>query len=423
MNFNYFNSPLNSLNDNLYPIAFGLCVLWILVSAAKKMGITPIVQRNTIGVWLLVFIGLSLSKYFFNNLYYAIPIIIIIFILHEILWYVGHISIFKDESETTENFYSWMNTYCKEVVANNRLTVESATSETSSDISESLFDNKWNISNAESYKIKYDTYFEYLKLEPGMKILDIGCGNGQWLHYCKSRGVDGVGITISSSQAALCKKNGLNVIQGDVNKGILKKINGKFDAVSAIGPVEHFSSVSSSEETWNKTLQTYYDDVMNLIDTNSKSKRYLNSYMTTNAKYSKYRTLEWYYHAYLLCSSYGYGCYNSDDNMDKIYSTRNLQKGIESKIIEKRDYTEDYRWIVVRNKNSWGYVNYKFETGEQVLRFIQDVFTDAGWWARFLYGASDSWLWQFGGTSPVPNPEVTDTPIRSYIYVTEINKI
>jgi SAM-dependent methyltransferase len=417
-----FDSPLTYLNDNLYPIAFGLSVLWILVSAAKKMGITPIVQRNTIGVWLLVFIGLSLSKYFFNNLYYSTPIIILIFVLHELFWYIGHISIFKDESETTENFYSWMNTYCKEVV-NKEVTVGTATSELSSDLSEGIFDNEWDISNVESFKKKFGTYFEYLKLEPGMKILDIGCGNGHWLQYCKSRGVDGMGITISDAQVALCKKNGLNVIKGDIHKGILKKINGKFDAVSAIGPVEHFSSVSSRDETCNKILQTYYNDVMNLIDIDSKSRRYLNSYITTNTEYSKYRTPEWYYYAYILCSTYGYGFYNSDEGMMDIYNTRQSQKKLESKIIEKRDYTEDYRWILARNKNSWGYVNYKFETGEQVLRFIEDLFTDCGWWARFLYGASDAWLWQFGGTSQVPIPEVTDTPMRAYIYVTEINKI
>jgi len=340
---------------------------------------------------------------------------------------MGHVSIFKDESETTQNFYNWVNVFCKEIV-NKELTVdtpntETASSEKSSDLSEGLFDNKWNISNAESYNQKFGTYFKYLKLEPGMKILDIGCGNGHWLQYCKSRGVDGLGLTISDTQVALCKKNGLNVIQGDIHKGILKTINGKFDAVSAIGPVEHFSSVSSSESECNKILQTYYNDVMNLIDINSKSRRYLNSYMTTNTEYSKYRTPEWYYHIYLLCSAYGYGFYNSDEGMMDIYSTRNSQKGIESKIIEKRDYTEDYRWILVRNKNSIGYCNYKFETSEQVLQFIEDVLTDSGWWARFLYGASDTWLWQFGGTSQVPIPEVTDTPIRSYIYVTEINKI
>ena len=52
----------------LYAITVGLIIIWILISMFKKMGIAPILQRNTIGVWLLVFIGLSLSKYFFNNL-------------------------------------------------------------------------------------------------------------------------------------------------------------------------------------------------------------------------------------------------------------------------------------------------------------------------------------------------------------------
>jgi 2-polyprenyl-3-methyl-5-hydroxy-6-metoxy-1,4-benzoquinol methylase len=424
-----FNSPLNSLNDNLYPIAFGLSVLWILVTAAKKMGMSPIVQRNTIGSWLLIFIGLSLSKHFFNNLYYAIPFIIVIFILHELLWYFGHVAIFKDEGETTENFYEWANIYCNEII-NKELTVDRANTETetdssekSSDLSEGLFDNNWNMTNIQAYNNKFDTYFKYLKLEPGMKLLDIGCGNGHWLQYCKNRGVDGMGVTISKSQVDLCIKHGLNVIQGDINKGILKKINGKFDAVSAIGPVEHFSSVSSDEIECNKILQTYYNDVMSLIDTNSKSRRYLNSYMTTNTEYSKYRTPGWYYHIYLICSVFGYGFYNSDEGMMKIYSTRNSQKGIESSVIEKRDYTEDYRWMMGRNKNSIGYCNYKVRTNQQVLHFIEDVLTDSGWWARFLYSASDSWLWQFGGTSQVPIPEVTDTPIRSYIYVTEINKI
>lgn len=410
-----------SFHDVVYPLTFILSVLWIIASIGKKMEINTIVQRNTIGCWLLLFIGLALSKYYFNKLYYALPVIVLIFAVHEVLWYVWHVDIFKDESETTENCYTWMNTYCKEIV-NKELTEGTATSETSSDLSEGLFDNKWTISNIESYKQKFGTYFEYLKLEPGMKILDIGCGNGHWLQYCKSRGVDGMGITISDTQTTLCKKNGLNVITGDVNKGILKTIHTKFDAVSAIGPAEHFSSVSSGEETCNKLLQIYYNDVMNLIDTDSKSRRYLNSYMTTNTTYSKYRTAEWYYHIYILCSTYGYGFYNSDENMMKIYSVNNPVAGVTSTVVKKRDYTEDYRWIMARNKNSIGFCNYNFRTSQQVLQFIEDLFTDCGWWARFLYGASDTWLWQFGGTSQVPIPEVSDTPIRSYIYVTEINK-
>ena len=38
-----------------------------------------------------------------------------------------------------------------------------------------------------------------------------------------------------------------------------------------------------------------------------------------------------------------------------------------------------------------------------------------------MYAHLDCWLWQFGGTIRKPIPENKDTPIRSYIYVTEIN--
>ena len=178
--------------------------------------------------------------------------------------------------------------------------------------------------------------------------------------------------------------------------------------------MEHFSSVSQHPEKRNKILKKYYEQVKNLIDPNSKSKRYLNSYMTTNINYSKYRTPFWFFNIYLIASAYGYGYYDLDENISRIYNTEN------SKIIIKRDYTEDYRWRGVRNKNSWEYCNYKLNTPERTLNFVKDVFTDPSWWQRFLYGYFDSWLWQFGGTNPKPMPENKDTPIRSYIYVTKI---
>ena len=153
----------------LYTVTVGLIIIWIIITVFKKMGIAPILQRNTIGVWSLVFIGLTLSKYFFNNLYYAIPIMVAIFIIHELLWYQAHIDIFKDESETTENCYNWMNMFCNEIV-NKELTVDRAktnaeadSSEKSSDLSEGLFDNNWDMTNIDAYNNKFGTYFKYLR--------------------------------------------------------------------------------------------------------------------------------------------------------------------------------------------------------------------------------------------------------------------
>ena len=101
--------------------------------------------------------------------------------------------------------------------------------------------------------------------------------------------------------------------------------------------------------------------------------------------------------------------------MKKIYNSKKSQINI------KRDYTEDYRWILVRNKNTIGYVNYKIDTPQRLFYTILEILTNPYWLQYFLYGYNDSWLWQFGGTQKTPMSKKKDTPIRSYIYVTKIN--
>jgi len=390
----------------VYLITFFLVICWILVSITKSIinrdGIQRynFIQRNTIGMWLLIFISLSISKYKFKNYITAIPILIILFIIHEIIWYTAHIQITKDEGEVTNNAYRWINIYVNNL----------------HDVSEGIYNNNWNLTNTEALKLKYDTYYDYLKLEPGMKLLDIGCGNCSWINYCINRGIKCTGITITKSQGMRCKSNGIdNIIIGNVNNDILLTINDKFDAISAIGPVEHFCSISQPGSVRHMKLKRYYEQVKNLIDPNSRSARYLNSYMTTNIDYSNYKSPKWYSNVYLIASMYGYGCYVSDNTISNIYNSQN------SEIIIKRDYTEDYRWRQAKDKEEWAWANYKLDSPYRVANFFRDVLTDPSWWQRFLYGYFNSWLWQFGGTNPKPMPENKDTPIRSYIYVTQIS--
>ena len=44
-----------------------------------------------------------------------------------------------------------------------------------------------------------------------LHILDMGCGNGDFLHYCKNIGIHAVGITISPEQCHLLKQQNLEV--------------------------------------------------------------------------------------------------------------------------------------------------------------------------------------------------------------------
>lgn len=50
------------------------------------------------------------------------------------------------------------------------------------------------------------------------RVLDLGCGDGELLHYLTgSKKIDGRGIEISQKGVSTCVKNGLSVIQGDAD--------------------------------------------------------------------------------------------------------------------------------------------------------------------------------------------------------------
>jgi len=67
---------------------------------------------------------------------------------------------------------------------------------------------------------------------PGASVLDLGCGEGVLLNYLKqSREVRGYGIEISDANVLACVKNGINVIQSDLEAGLAGFDAGSFDYV------------------------------------------------------------------------------------------------------------------------------------------------------------------------------------------------
>jgi cyclopropane-fatty-acyl-phospholipid synthase len=86
---------------------------------------------------------------------------------------------------------------------------------------------------------KLDLVCRKLQLQPGQRVLDIGCGWGEALKYAAEHyGVSGVGITVSQQQAefarALCV--GLPI---EIRLQDYRDVNERFDAVYSIGMFEH----------------------------------------------------------------------------------------------------------------------------------------------------------------------------------------
>ena len=69
-------------------------------------------------------------------------------------------------------------------------------------------------------------------IEPGTRVIDLGCGGGELLKYLiNHKNVTGSGIEHNESRATLCIEKGLSVLQGDINEEVLDYPDNAFDYV------------------------------------------------------------------------------------------------------------------------------------------------------------------------------------------------
>jgi cyclopropane-fatty-acyl-phospholipid synthase len=96
----------------------------------------------------------------------------------------------------------------------------------------------------EAQEEKFDLIARKLGLEPGMKLLDIGCGWGSMVrHAAKHYGVQVIGITLSGEQAswanAAIERDGLGASARVIHGDYRDSPGSDYDAISSIGLLEH----------------------------------------------------------------------------------------------------------------------------------------------------------------------------------------
>ena len=80
--------------------------------------------------------------------------------------------------------------------------------------------------------VRFDLQLIASWIEPGSKVLDLGCGEGDLLYYLKEqKNVVGEGIERNERRVTSCIEKGLSVLQGDINEEVLDYPDNRFDYV------------------------------------------------------------------------------------------------------------------------------------------------------------------------------------------------
>jgi methionine biosynthesis protein MetW len=85
---------------------------------------------------------------------------------------------------------------------------------------------------SENNRLRFDLQIIASWIEPGSKVLDLGCGKGELLHFLKeNKQVVGTGIEHAEAKVARCIERGLPALQGDINEEVLDYPDDAFDYV------------------------------------------------------------------------------------------------------------------------------------------------------------------------------------------------
>ena len=80
--------------------------------------------------------------------------------------------------------------------------------------------------------VRLDHQIIYRIVEPGARVLDLGCGNGDLLYLlAREKGAKVQGIEVNDSAIYECVKKGLSVFHGDIESGLAEYPDHSFDYV------------------------------------------------------------------------------------------------------------------------------------------------------------------------------------------------
>ena len=233
---------------------------------------------------------------------------------------------------------------------------------------------------------KFDYAYQQLKLKPGMSVIDIGCGCGDWLNYLQKKGIECVGVNITQEQVKICHDRGLKVYCVDWKKiptddELKKQLYQQFDRVTFWDTVEHFVPMTLllKIDKKNAVYTRMFAFARELLKDNNGMIFISCLHMRKNFFSMKFEfsLLKKMAYTYIL-DKFHSGTYPSGPR-DTLVNTASEYFDL----VERKDVTYDYYMTSVLEKEHFG--RHKFSwTIEKVAYSLWSVICDPFWFHRFV---------------------------------------
>jgi len=103
------------------------------------------------------------------------------------------------------------------------------------------FENRFR-GREDAVRAQQESYAVYFK--KGGKVLDLGCGRGEFLELLKKNGVEAEGLDLNGLMVEACLDKGLNCRQGDIIEGLAARADASLDGVFSSQVIEHLPPAS-----------------------------------------------------------------------------------------------------------------------------------------------------------------------------------
>ena len=230
----------------LFLILF-LIISYFISNKDKRLNYKLLFNFNSIfNILLWIFVIYKIKEpdnsYKFDNLYYLL-LPLLITIITDILRYqqlITNIPIkVLDDKERIEHYYSWMKSAAKDQYGKGI------------DLGFNYYNGDYSKTKKQAQIDKFNYAFKKLKLVEGCKVMDIGCGQGDWLEWLQNKKkCTVVGVNITKAQADVVNMRGIkciNISWQNLHKILknntsheYKKFIGYFDCVTCWDTIEHY---------------------------------------------------------------------------------------------------------------------------------------------------------------------------------------